>query len=73
MGSIFLMNILPDMYICSFTKNSASLRPEGNSKMHISWSIENSQRMPTEIDNTGAIGKVKILVEQVWYIWRHFK
>ena len=65
MGAIFLMDILPDMYICSFTKNSASLRPEGNSKMHTSWSTENSQRMPTEIDSTGAIGKVKILVQQV--------
>ena len=65
MGSIFVMDILPHMYICSFTKNIASLRPEGNSKMHTSWSIEKSQRMPTEIDNTGAIGKVKILVQQV--------
>ena len=36
-----------------------------DSKMYTSDSILNSQRTPTEIDQTGAIAKATILVEKV--------
>ena len=31
-GSIFLMNVLPDMYVCPLRKKSAPLLPEGTVK-----------------------------------------
>ena len=37
----------------------------GDSKIYTPGTIANSQRMPTEINNDGAIAKVRILVEQV--------
>ena len=45
----------------------------GDSKMYKSGSIANSQKMPTEINKTGAIAKVRTFVEQVIIqdIYRH--
>ena len=48
---MYLMNILSDVYICPL------------SKMYIFGSIANSQRMPTEINESGAIAKIRISVE----------
>ena len=67
--------MLPDMRVCRLRKKSARLRHEGHSEIYTSGSIANSQRMPTEINKTGTIAKMKILVEQVmvWDIWRHLE
>ena len=45
----------------------------GDRKMYKSGSIANSQKMPTEINKTGAIAKVRTFVEQVIIqdIYRH--
>ena len=44
-------------------EEECSSSSRGGSKMHLSGTIANSQRMPT--DKNGAIAKVSILVEQV--------
>ena len=55
---IFLMNVLPDVYICSHWKKSAPLLPEGTVKcIYIYSSIANSQRMQTEINKSGTVAK----------------
>ena len=52
------MNVLPDVYICSHRKKSAPLLPEGKVKCrYTSSSIANSQRMQTEISESGTIAK----------------
>ena len=55
------MNVLPNVYICSHGKKSVA--SWGDSKMHTSSSIVNSQRMLTEISESGAIAKIRIWVE----------
>ena len=58
---IFLINVLPDVYICSHRKKSAPLLPEGAVKcIYTSSSIANSQRMQTEINESGTIAKIRI-------------
>ena len=59
-GLIFLMNVLPDVHICSLRKKSAPLLPEGDIRMYTSGSIADSQRMLTEINESGAIAKIRI-------------
>ena len=55
------MNVLPDAYICSHRKNIISLLPEGTVKSICkSSSIANSQRMETEISESGTIAKIRI-------------
>ena len=60
--SIFLLNVLPNVYTCPLKKRGISSSC-GDSKMYTYDSVANSQRIPTEINKTGA--KVKILVEQM--------
>ena len=49
--------------------------PWGDSKMYKSGNIANSHKMPTEINKTGAIGRVRTFVEQVIMqdIYRHLE
>ena len=60
-----LINVLPDVYICSVRKKSAPLLPEGTD-VHIwqhskfSGSIANSQTMLSEIKKSGVIAKIRI-------------
>ena len=54
------MNVLPYVYISSHRKKNAPLFPEGDSKMYTSSSIANSQRMQTEINESGTIAKIRI-------------
>ena len=57
----FFDNLWPDVYICPLRKKSAPLLQEeecisfseGNNKMYTSGSIANSQRMITEINESG--------------------
>ena len=46
-GSMCLMNVLPDVYICPLRKNNSFW---GDSKIYTSGSMENPQRMPTGIN-----------------------
>ena len=58
------MNVLPNAYICPFRKKSASFLPEGSVKCTLlAASIASSQRMLTEIKESGAIAKTRISVE----------
>ena len=58
------MNVLPVVYIiCSPRKKSAPIHPMGTVKIYTPGSIAYSQRMLTEISKSGAIAKVRILVE----------
>ena len=60
-GLIFLMNVLPDVYISFHKKKSSPLLPEGTVKsMYTSSSITNSQGMQTEIKESGSIAKIRI-------------
>ena len=53
------MNVLPDVYNYSHRKKSAPLLPEGTVKcIYTSVSIQNSQRMQTEINESVTIAKV---------------
>ena len=60
----FFFNV---MQICTFVPSGGRvlLFLMGDSKMYISGTIANSQRTPTERNKTGAIPKVRILVEQI--------
>ena len=58
---IFLMNVLPDVYISFHKKKSSPLLPEGTVKsIYTSSSITNSQGMQTEIKESGTIAKIRI-------------
>ena len=60
------MNVLPDVYNYSHRKKSAPLLPEGTVKcIYTSVSIQNSQRMQTEINESVTIAKVGF--SQKWY------
>ena len=60
-GLIFLMNVLPDVYISFHKKKSSPLLPEGTVKsMYTSSSTTNSQGMQTEIKESGTIAKIRI-------------
>ena len=59
---IFLMNVLPDVYICSLRKKSAPLLPEGIVKC-THWAVQQIHRMLTEINKSGVITKIRIWVE----------
>ena len=48
-----------DVYVFFHRKKSAPLVPE-DSKMHTSSSIANSQRMQTEINESGTRAKIRI-------------
>ena len=50
------MNVLPDVQICPLRNKSAH-------KMYRSGSTANSQRMLTEINESGAIAKIRDWVE----------
>ena len=52
-------HVLPDVYICSLRKKGVRLLLT-DSKMYISGSIANSQRMLTEINKSSAIAKIRI-------------
>ena len=52
---IFLMNVLPDVYICSHRKKISPLLPDGAVKC-----THNAQRMQTEINKSGTIVKKRI-------------
>ena len=57
---IFLINVLPDVYICSHRKKRAPLVLEGTVKCtHIASSIANSQKMQTEINESSTIAKIQ--------------
>ena len=59
-----MMNVLPNVYICPFRKKSASFLPEGSVKCTLlAASIASSQRMLTEIKESGTIAKMWISVE----------
>ena len=55
------MNVLSDVCIFSFRKKNAF--SSGDSKIYTSESIANSQRVLTEINESGAIAKVAIWME----------
>ena len=58
-GLIFLINGLPDVYICSLRKKSAPLLPEGTVKCtHLA--VQQIHRMLTEINKSGVITKIRI-------------
>ena len=60
-GLIFLMNVLPDVNITFHKKKSSPLLPEGTVKcIYTSSSITNSQGMPTEINESSTISKIRI-------------
>ena len=52
---IFLMNVLPDVYICSHRKKISLLLPDGAVKC-----THNAQRMQTEINKSGTMAKMRI-------------
>ena len=55
------MNVVPDEYICSHRKKRALLLPEGAVKcIYTSSSIANSQRMQTEINESGTLAIIRI-------------
>ena len=56
------MNVRPDVYICPFRKNNTILFPGGDSKLYTSGSIASSQKMPTKVNESDAIAKIKISV-----------
>ena len=60
---IFLMNVLPYVYICLLGKKSPPLLIEGTAKSDTSGSIANSQGMLTEINVSNAIAKIRVWVE----------
>ena len=55
-GSMILMNVLPDVYLCPHLS-------WGDTKTYTSGSIASSQRMPTEINKSNAIAKITISVD----------
>ena len=57
---MFLMNVLPDVYICPLRKNNAPHLPK---RTVTSGSMASSQRMPIEINESDAIPKIRISVE----------
>ena len=60
-GLIFLMNVLPDVQACPHRKKSEPFLPEGTVKcIYTSSSIASSQRIQTEIDESGTIAKIRI-------------
>ena len=48
---------------CPLRKRNAPLLPEGTAKCTHMEAISSSQRMPTEINESGAIAKIRISVE----------
>ena len=56
------MNVLPDVYICFLKKKSAPLLPvdRGQHKIYACGKIANSQRIVTEIDESGTVAKIRI-------------
>ena len=68
-ASIFLMNVLPDVYIYPLRKYTST--SWGDNKMYTSGSIADSQRMRAKINKSGAIGKTDIWMESD--TTKHFK
>ena len=60
---IFLMDVLPDVHICSLRNQECTSSSCGDSKLFKSGSIANSQRILTEINKSGAITNIKVRVE----------
>ena len=57
----FLVNVLPDVYVCSHRKKSAPLLPEETVKcIYASSSIANLHRMQTEINESGTLAIIRI-------------
>ena len=63
------MNVLPDVYNCSLRKKSVPLLPEGTVKCtHLAkqskfieiHNIANLQTIPSEINGSGTIAKIRI-------------
>ena len=60
---IFLMSMLPDVYICTLRKTNAPILPEGTAKCtHLAPQKFTGDAI---LDKKGAIAKVKVLVEKV--------
>ena len=57
------MNVLPDVYICSHRKKISPLlcwNWGGDCKIYASRRIANSQRIQTEVNESGTIAKITI-------------
>ena len=58
------MDVLSDVYIYLFPQEEeCTFSSWGDSKMHTSGSIANSQRMVTEVKESGTIAKIRVRVE----------